>query len=73
MFHLKSMLGLCVKPCATSLALYLTTSLFLFLFRMKTHLNLTGTVLGGVGITSLNTFLFLSKLSLASIASFHLF
>jgi hypothetical protein len=29
---LKSTLGLCVKPCATSLALYLTTSLFLFLF-----------------------------------------
>jgi hypothetical protein len=29
---LKSTLGLYVKPCATSLALYLTTSLFLFLF-----------------------------------------
>jgi hypothetical protein len=29
---LKSMLGLCVNPCATSLALYLTTSLFSFLF-----------------------------------------
>jgi hypothetical protein len=48
---LKSTLGLCVKPCATSLALYLTTSLFLFLFQTKTHLNLTGKVLGGVGIT----------------------
>jgi hypothetical protein len=35
---LKSTPGLCVKPCATSLALYLTTSLFLFLFPTKTHL-----------------------------------
>jgi hypothetical protein len=38
---LKSMPGLCVNPCATNLALYLTTLLFLFLFRMNTHLNLT--------------------------------
>jgi hypothetical protein len=30
---LKSTSGLCVKPCATSLALYLTTSLFSFLFK----------------------------------------
>jgi hypothetical protein len=29
---LKSMSGLCMNPCATSLALYLTTSLFSFLF-----------------------------------------
>jgi hypothetical protein len=29
---LKSTPGLCVKPCATNSALYLTTSLFLFLF-----------------------------------------
>jgi hypothetical protein len=52
--------GLCVKPCATNLTLYLTTSLFSFLFRMKTHLNPTEKVLGCVGITSVNTFLFLS-------------
>jgi hypothetical protein len=70
---LKSTLGLCVKPCATSLALYLTTSLFSFLFQMKTHLNSIGKVLGGVGIMSVNAFLFLSELSSASIASFHLF
>src|SRR5438128_11878441 len=31
----KSMLGLCVNPCATSLALYLTIALFSFLLRMK--------------------------------------
>jgi hypothetical protein len=48
---LKSTSGLCVKPYATSLALYLTTSLFSFPLRMKTNLNLTGKVLGGVGIT----------------------
>jgi hypothetical protein len=70
---LKSTLGLCVKRCATSLILYLTTSLFSFLFQTKTHLNPTEKVLGGVGITSLNTFLFLSELSSASITSFHLF
>jgi hypothetical protein len=40
---------------------------------MNTHLNPTGEILGGVGITSVNTFLFLSELSSASIASFHLF
>jgi hypothetical protein len=40
---------------------------------MKTHLNPTGKVLGGVGITLVNTFLFLSELSSASIAPFHLF
>jgi hypothetical protein len=40
---------------------------------MNTHLNPTEKILGGVGITSVNTFIFLSKLSLASIASFHLF
>jgi hypothetical protein len=70
---LKSTPGLCVKPCATSLTLYLTTSLFLFLFLNETHLNPTVKVLGGVGIMSVNTFLFLSELSSASIASFHLF
>jgi hypothetical protein len=62
---LKSTLGLCVKPCATSLALYLTSSLFSFLFRTKTHLNPTGKVLGGVGITSMNTFLFLKRVKLS--------
>jgi hypothetical protein len=40
---------------------------------MSTHLNPMGKILGGVGITSVNTFLFLSELSSASIASFHLF
>jgi hypothetical protein len=38
---LKLMSGLCVNLCASSLVLYLTTSLFSFYFRMKTHLNLT--------------------------------
>jgi hypothetical protein len=52
--------------------LYLTSSLFLFLFRTKSHLNPTGNVLGGVGITSVNNF-FLSELSSASIASFYFF
>jgi hypothetical protein len=32
-----------------------------------------GNILGGVGITLVNTFLFLSELSSTSIASFHLF
>jgi hypothetical protein len=36
---LKSTPDLCIKPCATNLTLYLTTSLFSFLFQMKTHLN----------------------------------
>jgi hypothetical protein len=70
---LKLTSGLYVNPCATSIALYFTTSLFLFIFRTKTHLNPTGKVLGGVDITSLNTFLFLSELSSVSIVSFHLF
>jgi hypothetical protein len=38
---LKLMSGLCVNPCATSLTLYLTTSLFSVRFRMKPHLNPT--------------------------------
>jgi hypothetical protein len=70
---LKLTLSLYVKPCATSLALYLTTSLLSFLFLAKLHLNPTWKVLGGVCITSVNTFLFFSELSSASIASFHLF
>jgi hypothetical protein len=37
---LKSLSGLCVNPCATSLALYLIISLLSFRFQMKTHLNL---------------------------------
>jgi hypothetical protein len=37
------------------------------------HLNLTGKVLRGVCIMSVNTFLFLSEFSSISIASFHLF
>jgi hypothetical protein len=40
---------------------------------MHTHLNPTGKILGGVGITIVNTFLLLSELNSASIASFHLF
>jgi hypothetical protein len=40
---------------------------------MNTHLNLTRKILGDVGITSVNTFLFLSELSSASITSFYLF
>jgi hypothetical protein len=40
---------------------------------MNTHLNPTGKILGGVVITSVNIFLFLSKLSSASITSFYLF
>jgi hypothetical protein len=70
---LKSMTGLYVNPCSTNLALYFITSLFSFLFQMNTHLNPIGKILRGVGITSVNTFLFLSELSSASIASFHLF
>jgi hypothetical protein len=69
----KSIPGLYVNPCATGLALYLTTSLFSFLFRTKTYLNPIGKIPGGVGITSVNTFLFLSELSSTSIASLHLF
>jgi hypothetical protein len=64
--------GLCVNPCAISIALYLIISLFSFRFWMKTHLNPTAYVLGGVGITLLNTSLFLSESSSASIASFYL-
>jgi hypothetical protein len=43
---LKSISGLYVNPCATNLALYLTTSLFLFHFWMNTHLNPTGKIIG---------------------------
>jgi hypothetical protein len=39
---------------------------------MKTHLNPTGQVIGGVGITLLNTSFFLCESSSASIASYHL-
>jgi hypothetical protein len=69
---LKSISGLYVNPCATNLALYLMTSLFSFHFQMKTYLNPTGWILGGVCITLLNTSLFLSESSSASITSFHL-
>jgi hypothetical protein len=40
---------------------------------MNTHLNPTGKILGGVCITSVNTFLLLSELNSSSITSFHLF
>jgi hypothetical protein len=66
------MSGLCVSPCANSLALYLKNSLFSFHFWMKTHLNPTGWILGDVDITLLNTSLFRSESSSALIASFHL-
>jgi hypothetical protein len=46
---------------------------FCFSFKRKKPLNPTRNVLGGVGITFVNTFIFLSELSSASIASFHLF
>jgi hypothetical protein len=58
---MKSMLGLYVNPCATSLALYLTTSLFSFCLHMKTHLNPTGKILGGLGIATVNTSFFLRR------------
>ena len=70
---LKSMSGLYVNPCATSLALCLTTSLFLFQFWTKPHLNPTGNTCGGVGITCENTYLFVSEDISAWIASFHWF
>jgi hypothetical protein len=69
---LKLTSGLYVKPYATSLALYFTTSLFLFLFRTKSHLNPTRNVLGGVGITSVNNF-FLKRVKLSFNCFFPLF
>jgi hypothetical protein len=60
------------KTLCNQSALYLTTSLFSFLFWTKTHLNPTEKVLRGVGITSVNTFYFLSELNSASIVSFYL-
>jgi hypothetical protein len=69
---LKSISSLCVNPYTTSLTLYLTTSLFSFHFQMKTHLNPIGWILRGVGITLLNTSLFLIESISASVASFHL-
>jgi hypothetical protein len=68
---LKSMLGLYVNPCATSIALYLMTSLFSFHFQMKIYLNWIGWTLEGVGIILLNTSFF-SEPSSTSIASFYL-
>jgi hypothetical protein len=54
------MTGLYVNPCATSLALYLTISLFLFLLWMKNHFDSMGKILR-VGITDENTSHFLSN------------
>jgi hypothetical protein len=48
---LKSTSGLCVRPCATSLDLYLTSSLFSFIFRTKTHLYPTGKAHAGQPLT----------------------
>src|SRR5579859_3416286 len=64
--------GLCVYPCATSLALYLTTTLFSSLFWTNTHLYPTGHTLGGVWATGPKTCLFESERNSISIASFHL-
>jgi hypothetical protein len=61
-----------MNPCATSLALYITTSLFSFLLWMKTYFDLTEKILRGVSITDENTSYFLSECNSASIASFHL-
>jgi hypothetical protein len=61
-----------MNPCATSLALYLTTLLFSFLLRTKIHFDPMGKNLQGVGITYENTSNFLSERNSASIASFHL-
>jgi hypothetical protein len=69
---LKSMLSPCMNPCATSLVFYLTTVLVSFCFRMKTHLNLIGSTLEGVGITALNTSLLFGEPRSTSITSFHL-
>jgi hypothetical protein len=70
---LKLMQDLYVNPCATSFFLYLTTSVFSFLFQVKPHLNPTRWTLGGVGITVVNTSLFLSKEISILIGSFQLF
>jgi hypothetical protein len=64
--------NLYVNPCATSLALYLTTSLFSFLLRTKTHFDPIGKIFQEVGITDKNTTYFLSKRNSTSIVSFHL-
>ena len=64
--------GLCVNPCATSLALYLTTTLLSSLFRTNTHLYPTGNTLGGVRATGPNNCLLESERNSISIASFHL-
>jgi hypothetical protein len=61
-----------VNPCATSLALYLTTSLFSFLLRMKTHFDPMGKMLRGVGIIDENTSRFFSDRNSILIASIHL-
>ena len=69
---LKPMPVLYVNPCATSLALYLTTLFFSFLLRTKTHFDPTWKIFRGVGITDENTSHFLSECNSALIASFHL-
>jgi copper homeostasis protein CutC len=61
-----------MNPYATSLALYLTTLLFSFLLRTKTHFDPTEKILPGAGVTDENTSHFLSECNSALIASFHL-
>jgi hypothetical protein len=55
------MLGLCANPYATSLALYLTTSLFSFNFLTKTYLKPIEKTLEGVGIADVNIPLLVSN------------
>ena len=62
------MLGLCKNPCATSRALYLTTSFFSFYFCAKTYLYPTGFTPSRVWITSPKTSRFLSEVNYACIA-----
>src|SRR5436190_22070534 len=69
MFHRKTMTGLCVNPCATSLALYLTTS---SIFTDETHFDPTRNAFGGVDITVVNTSRLLSECNSTLIVSFHL-
>jgi hypothetical protein len=66
------MSSLGINPFATSLSLYLMASLVSFHFWVKIHLNASGWILGGVGITSVNTSLLFSEPSFALVASFHL-
>jgi hypothetical protein len=69
---LKLISGLCVNPCATSICLISHNLIVLIPFPNKNPLEPDRMILGGVGITLLNTSLFLSESSSVSIAFFHL-